>query len=131
MAPISSYRTAKTMIRLSSDISFLRTCKTLKVIPKGLRAKNVLKYTCNSPAADKMSQKHRRKWLRLAIDSQYHRLAKIRRFAFPLNNVEDKQITNHRISLRKAKRANSKNSLAIKMQQTENHQVSRTYPPEH
>ncbi|CAB4037041.1 Hypothetical predicted protein, partial [Paramuricea clavata] len=68
----------KNKVRLLSNISFLRNCKSLKIIPNGLRATNVLKNTVNSSSARKLADKYSRQWLQLMIESQYHRLAKIR-----------------------------------------------------
>jgi hypothetical protein len=91
------------MVRLLSNISFLRTCKSLKIIPNGLRATNVLKNTFNSSSARKLADKHSRQWLQLTIDSQYHRLAKIRRYIFQLNHQEHLQIVNFQDSLQQTK----------------------------
>jgi hypothetical protein len=96
---LSSYRTAKKMIRHYNNISFLRTCKSLKLIPNGLRATNVFLNTTNSPLAEKMANKHSRQWLQLAIDIQYSRLHKINRCIFPLNYHQYQEITRFESSL--------------------------------
>jgi hypothetical protein len=65
---LSPYRTAKKMIRHCNNISFLHTCKSLKLIPNDLRATRVFLNTTNSPRAQKMANKHSRQWLEVAID---------------------------------------------------------------
>jgi hypothetical protein len=67
---LSSYRTAKKMIRQCNNISFLHTCKSLKLIPNGLRATIVFLNKTNSPRAQNMANKHSRQWLKVAIDIQ-------------------------------------------------------------
>ncbi|CAB4045691.1 Hypothetical predicted protein, partial [Paramuricea clavata] len=100
---LSSYRIAKKMIRHFSNITFLRTCKSHKVIPYGLRATNVLINTSKSPLAEKLVLKHSRQWLQLAIDTQYTQLSKIRRYVFPLVYQEDRDIVQLQNSLNRTK----------------------------
>ena len=99
----SCYRTAKKIVRHLSNISFLRTCKYVKVIPKGLQALNVLANTTNSPLAKTLARKHSRQWLQLALDTQYHRLSRIRSSVFPMNYDEDQQLTKLKESQREKK----------------------------
>ena len=99
----SYYRTAKKIIRHLSNISFLRTCKSLNVIPNGLRAKNKLANTTDCPAAKKLTQQHSRQWLQLAINTQYHRLHKTRKYVFPLIQHEDQEIVRFQNSLNETK----------------------------
>lgn len=99
----SNYRIAKKIVRHLSNISFLRTCKYVKVIPKGLQAVNILRNTTNSPLAATLARKHSRQWLQLALDTQYHRLSRIRSDVFPLNYHEDQQLTKFQESLREKK----------------------------
>jgi hypothetical protein len=100
---LSSYRIAKKMIRHFSNITFLRTCMSHKVIPYGLRATNVLINTSKSPLAEKLALKHSRQWLQLAIDTQYTQLSKIRRYVFPLFYQEDRDIVQFQNSLTRTK----------------------------
>ena len=99
----SYYRTAKKIVRHLSNISFLRTCKSLNVIPNGLRAINKLANSTDCPAAKKLTQKHRRQWLQLAINTQYHCLYKTRRYVFPLIQHEDQEIVRFQNSLNETK----------------------------
>ena len=89
---LSSYRIASKIVRHLSNIRFLRTCKSLKLIPNGLRAPNILRNITNSPLAEKLAMKHSRQWLQLAIDTQYYQLRGIRSSVFPLNQQESEQI---------------------------------------
>ena len=119
----SYYRTAKKIIRHLSNISFLRTCKSLNVIPNGLRAKNILENTNNCPAAKKLTQQHGRQWLQLAINTQYHRLYKTRQYVFPLIQHEDQEIVRFQNSLNETKQR----KLQQLHQLLTSHNDSKTY----
>ena len=99
----SYYRTAKTFIRIKSNIGFLRDCKRKRLIPQGLRAPNVLKYTTNSPLAEALATKHSRQWLQLALDTQYYLLSSIKGCIFPLNQMEDQRISAYEDQLKEIK----------------------------
>ena len=100
---ISSYSIAKKIIRHLSHISFLRSCRRLKIIPNGLRATNILANTTNSSSAESLALKHSRQWLQLALDTQYQQLARIRAFVFPLNYSDDQQLTKLKNTLKERK----------------------------
>ena len=99
----SYYRTAKKFIRIKSNIGFLRDCKRKQLIPQGLRAPNVLKHTTNSPLAEALATKHSRQWLQLALDTQYYLLSSIQGCIFPLNQMEDQQISAYKDQLKETK----------------------------
>ena len=70
-------RKLRKLAQIKSDIYFLRYCRHNNIIPNGLKAKNVLKFTLNCPQADKLALKQSKQWLNLAINIQYSRLNSI------------------------------------------------------
>ena len=85
------YRSPKNLVRIQSNISFLRDCKRKHLIPQGLRASNILRHTTNSPLAEALAMKHSRQWLQLALDTQYYLLERNKRYVFPLNMLDHQQ----------------------------------------
>lgn len=114
----SYYRIAKKIVRNQSHIDFLRICKREKVIPKGLRATNILVNTTNSPLAETLALKHSRQWLQLALDTQYYRLSHIQQCVFPMSFCEDQQLITLRNSLREKKQR--KLQILLDQQRKEN-----------
>ena len=103
-------RKLRKLAQIKSDIYFLRYCRHNNIIPNGLKAKNVLKFTLNCPQADELALKQSIQWLKLAINIQYRRLNSITcdKF-FPLQknlyiqytNLEDNLFTKKRAKLEK------------------------------
>jgi len=98
-----NYHNAKKQIQINSNLSFLRRCRSNDLVPRGLRAKNVLKHTINCEEAEKLTNKHSKQWLQLAINVEYKRLRKYWFPFLPLNREETHNIGLFRRKLKESK----------------------------
>ena len=96
------------------------------MIPNGLRTRNLLKNTTNSPLAEDLCIKHSGQWLQLALDTQYHRLSKIRSYVFPMTQNLDQQLTTLTSSLENKRQ--HKINILLKQQSKDNKQSKLVRP---
>ena len=100
----SNYRNAMKLARCSSHISFLRRCRNNSVIPRGLRAPNMLRFTHNNSQAQTLAHKHSKQWLQLLLNIEYNCRANLQTGAiFPLTRSEMGQLTTYENKLHEGK----------------------------
>jgi len=107
--------------RCCSNISFLRWCRSNKMVPAGLMAQNRLAntYPSYSNATFNLVKKQSRQWLQLAIDLAYSCLDSLKqRCCFPLCR-EDSIIYDQYIRKLEATKSNKKRKLSAKYEQQE------------
>ena len=76
---------ARKLLRINSNIWFLRKCRKNGLIPNGLVAKNPLQNTLNCDKAKHLAVKQSRQWLNLTLNEEYVRKDKFHKCVFPFN----------------------------------------------
>jgi len=115
---------AKKQVRINSNLSFLRRCRSNDVTPKGLRTKNILHSSYNCERAVKLMERHNKQWLQLTIQIEYERRASFLYNCFPLDKSETEEIEKYTKLLQETKNKKFTSLLQEKSNENENEQLT-------
>lgn len=116
----SDFHIAVKLLRIGSNLHFLRLCRKNGIVPHGLYAKNPLKNSYNCPEAKNLQYRQSIQWLKLTINAEYKRRDRTLKYVFPQDESKTHRL--HALQTQLQKTKSKKLSMLLHEKRKENHQ---------